>query len=616
MDGDITAGTTGARAAPIREDLTAERTDRATPLERVMRSFDAAGHQGWEPPEAPGITVERLLGGGSSALVWLVWWDSPAEPDWHLVDGCPPAAFALKVPRAHLAGRPPLHHVTAELQALDMLRHEHLVRAYGALETSQGIGLMLEPYSAGSLAQLLRGVGRLGLGEVVTVLTPIATALGALHQGGVAHGDVSPGNILLAADGKPALGDLADAPILGTPRSDTGTPGFAAPERELEGRLPSGADSATRRAARAGLAPEADVYSLAAVAWFALTGSMPARDRHRAPLQSLRPELPLSITRLLESGLHDDPALRPDAQDFAVQLFRCAAPRALDLTPHVHEEVVPELPTLTGPGTGVRRWVPRLRAFAVAAVVLAGLWFSSEILTPGPTTPLGPAVQHAEVGQAETGQAEAGQAEAGQAETEEGSDPGGAQVSQEPPASDADRSGAPSTGAASPRPPSPGEQLRDRDPVRAVQGLAALRTQALRETSQEAVGRYTVPESPAQVADAALIQRLIDGGTSYQGETLKIRVTDPGQDVPSPTESVPGRTPPWEPGAGSPTTAELHASVIAGGLDTGVAESQDVVLVMHRQEGQWLLYRVREPGTAVEQGALVPGADAEQGPSE
>lgn len=596
MDGDITAGTTGGRGAPIREDLSAESTDRATPLERVMRSFDAAGHQGLEPPAAPGITVERLLGGGSSALVWLVWWDSPAEPDWHLVDGCPPAAFALKVPRTDPADRPPMHHVTAELQALDMLRHEHLVRAYGALETSQGIGLMLEPYSAGSLAHLLRGVGRLELGEVVTVLTPIATALGALHQGGVAHGDVSPGNILLAADGKPALGDLADAPILGTPRSETGTAGFAAPERELEGRLPSGADSATRRAARAGLAPEADVYSLAAVAWFALTGSMPARDRHRAPLQSLRPELPVSITRLLESALRNDPALRPDAQDFAVELFRCAAPTALDLTPHVHEEVVPELPTLNGPGKGARRWAPRLGALtvaALAAVVLTGLWYSSETLAPDTRTPLGPVAQQAEVEQAEAERAEA----------ERGMDP--SPPSPDPP---------------SPDPPSPGEQLRDRDPVRAVQGLAALRTQALRETSQEVLWRYTVPESPARVADAALIQRLIDGGTSYQGATLRIRVTDPHREVHSTSEPDPAKTAPAEPGAGSPRTAELRASVIAGELDTGVEESQDVVLVMHRREGEWLLYSVREPGAvepdADEPDADEPGADAEQGPSE
>lgn len=564
MDGDITAGTTAGHGAPIRRDLAAGSTDRATPLERVARSFDAAGHHGWEPPAAPGITVERLLGGGSRALVWLVWWDSPAEPDWHLVDGCPPTAFALKVPRARLAGRPPLHHVTAELQALDMLRHEHLVRAYGALETSQGIGLMLEPYSAGSLAQLLRGVGRLELGEVVTVLTPIATALGALHQGGVAHGDVSPGNILLAADGKPALGDLADAPILGTPRSDTGTPGFAAPERELEGRLPSGADSATRRAARAGLAPEADVYSLAAVAWFALTGSTPAPDRRRAPLRSLRPELPASIAGLLESALGGDPARRPDAQDFAVELFRCAAPKALDLTPHVHEEVVPELPTLPGRDAGVRRWAPRLGTFALAAVVLAGLWFSAGMLTPGPSTALGPAAQPAEIAQ------------------------------------DRDPSGGP---------PSPEQQLRDRDPVRAVQGLAALRTQALREGSQEAVRRYTVPESPAREADAALIQRFTDHGSGYRGATFRIDVADPDQEVGTPTTPDPAQPDPAEPGGLE--VAQLRASVTASVQETGGEESQDVVLVLHRQEGAWLLYSVREPGAVVE-----PGADAEQGPSE
>ncbi|MCH8561351.1 protein kinase domain-containing protein [Nesterenkonia sp. DZ6] len=545
MDGDITRGTTRGITGPA--------PDRAEPLERFARGFDASGTGGWDPPAARGITVERLLGVGSSALVWLVWWDSPAEPDWQLVDGFPPAAFALKVPRAHAAGRPPLHTVAAELQALDMLRHGHLVRAYGALETSQGLGLMLEPYSAGSLAGLLGSVGSVSLGEVVTVLTPIATALGALHQGGVAHGDVSPGNILLAADGKPALGDLADAVILGTPRSDTGTPGFAAPERELEGRLPQGADSATRREARAGLAPEADVYSLAAVAWFALTGSVPARGRGRAPLRSLRPELPESITLLLESALHGDPRLRPSAEDFAVELFRCAAPAALDLSPHVHEEVVPELPTLHGSDTGRRRWAPRFGAVALAALVFAGLWLSAGILTPTPTTTPAPASLTAQPAQ-------------------EQSDESGSEDSL-------------------PEDPRPWQLLHHRDPVQAAEGLAALRTQALREVSREQVQRYTAAESPARTAELALIEGFTERGLTYQGAPLEISVSEE-RDPSGSDRQVQGLD------RQTQRVAELRASVTATGLETGAPESQEVVLVLHRQDGKWLLHAVRELSSA------------------
>lgn len=511
-------------------DMTGGITDRAEPMERVRRGLEAAGDCGWESPSAPGITVERLLGVGSGALVWLVWWDSPAEPDWHLVDGCPPAAFALKVPRHRSVASPSLASAGQELQALDMLRHEHLVRAYGVLETSRGLGLMLEPYSAGSLAGLLRGVGTLSLGEAVTVLTPIATALGALHRGGVTHGDVSPGNILLAADGKPALGDLADAQVLGRADPGTGTLGFAAPERELESRLPLGADSAMRREARAGLTPEADVYALAAVTWFALTGTAPAQTSRRTPLLSLRPELSEAIALLLESALQSDPALRPSAEDFAVELFRCAAPTPLDLAPHVHEEVVPELPTMDRTDHHRRRWVLGVGAAVLTTLGFGGLWFSAA------DSPLIPSADVPSAGVSDRADDEARQL------------------------------------------------MRQDDPVRALQGLAALRTEALEEVSQEKMRGYTAAGSPARTAEAALIRELAEHGSTYQGDPLEIRVSE---ELESSGPRRPGQQ-----------VAELRARVTASALDTGAAESQEVVLVLHREAGKWLLHEVRDADDA------------------
>lgn len=557
MNGDITGGDT---AEPARDPHRG-----AQPLERWAGSFEFSGSGLRSAPEARGITVERLLGAGESALVWLVWWDSPAEPDWRLVDGCPPAAFALKVPRARPPARPPLARATAELQALDMLRHEHLVRAYGALETSQGLGLMLEPYSAGSLAELLGSVGTLSLGEVVTVLTPIANALGALHREGVTHGDVSPENILLAADGKPALGDLADDVILGTPRSASGTSGFAAPERELEGRLPADAASCVRREARAGLAPAADVYSLAAVAWFALSGSVPAQTQRRAPLRSLRPELTESITWLLESALETDPRRRPSAEDFAVELFRCAAPTALDLAPHVHEEVVPELPSRGGSETSRHGFSSRFGAVAAAALVFGGLVLSGGLLTPTPTTTL-------------------------------------ATQEQDPGAPDTESlSGVPSretSGESSSRDPAPGEQspwqmLHHRNPTHAVEGLAALRTQALREASSEQVRRYTAAQSPARRAESALVAGFAERGHGYRGAPLEISIS---QELGLERPDAPGS----EASPGEQGIAELRATVTATGLDTGAPETQDVVLVLHREHGRWLLHTVREAGADAE----------------
>jgi transcriptional regulator with GAF, ATPase, and Fis domain/serine/threonine protein kinase len=62
-------------------------------------------------------------------------------------------------------------------------------------------------------------------------------ALAHLHRVGIRHGDVTPSNILVRADGTATLIDLSCAVPLGAPASDSisGTPGYLAPE-VIEGR--------------------------------------------------------------------------------------------------------------------------------------------------------------------------------------------------------------------------------------------------------------------------------------------------------------------------------------------------------------------------------------------
>ena len=122
------------------------------------------------------------------------------------------------------------------------------------------LGLIMDYAAGGSLGQLVAGRGKLGPGETVTVLTPIAQALAYLHGQGFTHGDVSPGNVLFTAHGKPLLADLGVARMVADAAAvaDAGTEGFR--------------DPAPVDAVRAGLQPERDVYSLAALGWYCLTG--------------------------------------------------------------------------------------------------------------------------------------------------------------------------------------------------------------------------------------------------------------------------------------------------------------------------------------------------------
>ncbi|GAA1143805.1 hypothetical protein GCM10009672_13330 [Nesterenkonia lutea] len=508
-----------------------------------------------QSPRASGIRIERLLGVGGTCAVWLGTRTGAEEPDWDLVDVPPPGEFALKIPlasadRSHCADA-----AAAELQALHALRHEHLVRAYGTVQTSHGLALLLEPCCGGSLGSVLSRAGRLEIGEVITVLTPIATALSSLHRQGVVHGDVSPGNILLGPDGRSALGDLADAQALGTAGPGVGTPGFAAPEAaDRRWRTPDGGTGRLRQGPDV-LAPAADVYSLAAVAWFALCGSLPARGDRRAPLPSLRPETPDAMVLLLESALQEDPALRPSAEDFAVRLFACAAAAPLDLTPYVDEEVVPELPTARGQvPRGGRRMRAGLAAALAGVLVLAG--FGGWVLAMGP-------------------------------EKE------GAESTRAARSLDADDSAdRTETSSADPR-----DLLRLRDPAMAVQGIAELRTRALTHAERDLVQHYTVEGSPAAAADEALVGRFRDQGMRYAGEALQITVhsadPEPGS---APSQSprveleVTVRATPAGSAAADSDAADSDAA------DSEDAESQQVVLALQRSRGQWLLHSVEESG--------------------
>ena len=99
------------------------------------------------------------------------------------------------------------------------------------------------------------------------MLTPIAQVLGYLHAKGFTHGDVSPGNVLFTGHGKPMLSDVGIARMVGDASAvaDHGTAGFM--------------DPAPVDAVRAGLQPERDVFSVAALGWYCLTGEPPRRTR-------------------------------------------------------------------------------------------------------------------------------------------------------------------------------------------------------------------------------------------------------------------------------------------------------------------------------------------------
>lgn len=293
----------------------------------------------------------RELGRGGSSTVWLVT-EHRTGRDFAL------KCFAPETPGPGPAPNPTAESdVRREVRILSALDHQHLIKAHDVLRVSMGssevLGLLVDYAPGGSLAQLVSSRGKLTVGETVTVLTPIAQVLGYLHSSGFTHSDVSPGNVLFTSHGKPLLADVGIARMVGDPAAvpGHGTRGFMDP---------AGVD-----AVRAGLQPERDVYSVAALGWYCLTGDAPARTADRPPLPLILPEVPAELAEALEAGLHEDRRRRPSAAELAVAIYRSAAPLPVDLAGSVHPSVLPDLltrrPVPERSGSGLRESFQALR---------------------------------------------------------------------------------------------------------------------------------------------------------------------------------------------------------------------------------------------------------------
>lgn len=235
---------------------------------------------------------------------------------------------AIKAAWPHVGAEP----LKREGQVLAAFRHSGLPTVHAIGRADGRDFLVMERLAGATLGELLAArAGRpLPLDECVDTLLGICDALVPLHQGGLAHADLKPANIMIVPGGRIVLLDFGIARIeqlrAGHKRI-SGSPHYMAPE-------------AIRGAVQPGEAHLVDLYALGVIAFVLASGTPPFDDAnpielmmkhvHEAPpsLGARRPDAPAPLVALVAQLLAKAAADRPADVDTVRGELRRLRPRA------------------------------------------------------------------------------------------------------------------------------------------------------------------------------------------------------------------------------------------------------------------------------------------------
>jgi serine/threonine-protein kinase len=265
--------------------------------------------------------VERLARGGTGEL-WLA--RSAASSGGRTV--------VLKHLLPSLVGEPRFARVIEdEGRALAALDHPGIPRLVEAGDAEGVPFVVMEQVDGRDLRAVIECIGQRGLPPIsleqsLAIVLGLCAPLAAIHERGLVHRDVSPGNVMLGFAGGVTLVDFSFALAIDTPGIVRGTAGHMSPEQvrgdPLDGR--------------------SDVFAAGILLFELTTGrrlfrgnteyetAILVRDRDVPPPSHVRPDYPAELERVVLRALARDRSVRtPSARELAADLgafvtARCA----------------------------------------------------------------------------------------------------------------------------------------------------------------------------------------------------------------------------------------------------------------------------------------------------
>jgi serine/threonine protein kinase/formylglycine-generating enzyme required for sulfatase activity len=206
-----------------------------------------------------------------------------------------------------------------EIQAAGKIEHPNVVRATYSDESDGVSFLVMEFVDGMDLSALLKIRGALSVGEGCELIRMAAIGLDQIHQAGMVHRDLKPGNLMLSSDGQVKIMDLGLA-LLNEHVS------MATDDLTLSGQVMGTIDYMAPEQAddTHGVDFRADIYGLGATLFALLTGRPPLGGGRRTLLKKLSllatqtapslqeacPNAPVGLVEVVRKMLSRDPVQR------------------------------------------------------------------------------------------------------------------------------------------------------------------------------------------------------------------------------------------------------------------------------------------------------------------